>query len=120
METPDCTKEDTEDAAIIAALNDQLRTTFAGGRVLMTRGVQALADETIARVLKAVRKFDDFTEDNDPWGLHDCAFVEVDGVGEKVMFKVDAYDQSLEYGSPNPADPTVTTRVLTILLANEY
>ena len=55
---------------------------------------------------------------NDPYGAHE--FGAVDVAGEKVFFKVDAYDANLEYGSPDPADPSVTTRVLTILLASEY
>ena len=102
----------------IRKLNDQLRTTLSGGQVLITPGVNALEADTVARVIHAVRGFDDFNEDNDPYKTHEFGMVEVDG--NKVMFKIDAYDQNLEYGSPNPADPNVTARVLTILLASEY
>jgi hypothetical protein len=36
------------------------------------------------------------------------------------MFKIDYYDQNMEYGSPDPADPRLTRRVLTIMLASDY
>lgn len=102
----------------IRTLNDQLRTTFSGGRVMMTQGVNALADETLAKVLRTVREFDDFGEDNDPYGTHEFGMFELEE--NRIMFKIDAYDENLEYGSSNPADPSVTNRVLTILLASEY
>ena len=121
-DTPDRLPETDDhlepDTLAIRTFNDQLRTSFSGGRVMMTQGVNALADATIAKVLRAVREFDDFSEDNDPYGTHEFGMLEIEG--ERVMFKIDAYDQNLEYGSPNPADPSVTTRVLTILLASEY
>ena len=63
-------------------------------------------------------EFDRFHPGNDPQGEHDCGFVEVNG--ERVMFKIDYYDETKEYGSPDPADPAVTTRVLTVLLTDEY
>ncbi len=102
----------------IRALNDRLRKTFEGGQVLMTSGVTGLASQTLARVLVAVRDFDEFSEDNDPYGTHEFGMIDVDG--ERVMFKLDAYDETMEYGSPNPVDPEVTRRVMTILLASEY
>lgn len=121
-ETPDQFSETTDDTEAqtlaIRTLNDHLRRTFSGGRVVMTQGVQALADDTIARVFKAVQEFDSFTEDNDPYKTHEFGMFDLDG--QRLMFKVDAYDQNLEYGSPNPADASVTTRVLTVLLASEY
>ncbi len=40
--------------------------------------------------------------------------------GEKIFWKFDYYDPTLTSGSEHPADPGVTVRVLTILLANEY
>jgi len=84
----------------------------------MTPGINELDPLTVARVIEAVRSFDDFDEDNDPFHTHEFGMIDVDA--HKIMFKVDCYDHNLEYGSPNPADPAVTSRVLTIFLASEY
>lgn len=40
--------------------------------------------------------------------------------GERIFWKSDYYDSACEYGSANPAVPAQTTRVLTIMLADEY
>ena len=105
-------------AAAIRALNDRLRRTARGGIVMITDGIAALDANVIERVLKAVADFDDFNPDNDPWGEHDCAVLTVDGL--KVIFKIDYYDRTRTYGSSDPADPKLTTRVLTIMRAEEY
>ena len=102
----------------IRALNDELRKTGAGGKTYLTPGIIAKGAEFVAKATAAVRDFDDFTNDNDPWQEHDCATLDVDG--EVVMFKVDYYDENMEYGSPDPADPRLTRRVLTIMLASDY
>lgn len=102
----------------IAHLNDALRATFVGGRVVMTQGVAALTNSELAAVLQAVRSFASFTEDNDPRGEHDFGRVDIDG--QTYFWQIDYYDAALEHGSENPADPSVTTRVLTIMLASEY
>jgi len=115
---PDKDKALDDQTTAIRNLNDALRQTFEGGQVLMTPGVTGLASQTLAKVLVAIRDFDDFTEDNDPYGTHEFGSVQI--AGETVFFKVDAYDENMEYGSPNPADPEVTRRVMTILLASEY
>jgi hypothetical protein len=51
--------------AEIRRLNDQLRTTFNGGMIVMTRGVVALDEATRAEIVAAVAKFDGFDESND-------------------------------------------------------
>jgi hypothetical protein len=112
------TSKSQQGPARICALNDQLRRFGRGGRIMITSGIQALGAEAVARVLAAVAGFDAFTVDNDPYGEHDCAILTVDGV--RVLFKIDYYDRSITYHSPDPSDPTVTERVMTVMLASEY
>ncbi len=102
----------------IAQLNDALRKTFSGGKVMLTAAVDSLDPAAKAEVLSAVRTFDNFDGDNDPHQEHDMAFFEVKG--ERYFFKVDYYDKSLEFGSEDPSDPAQTTRVLTIGEASDY
>ena len=102
----------------ICALNDELRRFGRGGRIMITPGIQALRAEGVALVLAAVAAFDAFTGDNDPYGEHDCAVLAVDGI--EVLFKIDYYDRDLVYHSPDPSDPTVTQRVMVVMLASEY
>ena len=118
------TENDTESSytnnqsPIIAALNDRFRQTYWGGKVMTTSGVCRLSDETRAALFAAVMHYDNFTENNDPYGEHDFGKVVVEG--QDFFFKIDYYDHTLTFGSENPADPKVTTRVLTIMLASEY
>src|SRR5271154_1136977 len=99
-------------------LNDAFRRTFVGGMVMITAGVEALPVEQRRSLLQKVRAFDVFTDDNDPHGEHD--FGAVDEGGVRYFWKVDCYDRNTEFGSPDPTDPAVTTRVLTIMRADEY
>lgn len=106
------------DAGEVARLNDRFRQTFVGGEVVMTQGVASLSPDTRVKVMEAVRTFTTFTEDNDPHSEHDFGSFDVEGT--QFFFKIDYYDKSLAFGSENPCDPSVTTRVLTIMLASEY
>lgn len=105
-------------AARIRALNDQLRQTGAGGRIMLTAGIAALSPDTVAAIVLAVQRFDGFCTDNDPYGEHD--FGVLDAAGQRVMFKIDYYDTSLSVHSDDAAGPAITARVLTIMLASEY
>jgi hypothetical protein len=105
-------------AAKIRALNDALRATFRGGRVLVTPGVRALPLEEGAAVLGAVRGFAAFTAENDPHGEHDFGSFELGGF--RILWKIDCYDPELIGGSEDPTDPAKTVRVLTVMLAEEY
>jgi Protein of unknown function (DUF3768) len=104
--------------ARIRALNDELRQNFAKGMAVMTPGIAALGAEAVARIVKTIAVFDDFCHANDPHQEHD--FGSFDADGHRVLFKIDYYDENLKYHSPDPADPSVTKRVITIMLAEEY
>ena len=102
----------------IRSLNDAFRRSFVGGAVMITAGVEAMPLDQRRSLLQKIRDFDAFTEDNDPH--HERDFGAVDEAGERFFFKIDYYDRKTEFGSPDPADPSVTTRVLTIMRADEY
>lgn len=109
----------------IRELNDAFRTSLDPtlGRVVMTFGVDSMPVGSVPKVvrdmvLRTVASFDAFTPENDPHGEHDFGSFEIDG--ETFNWKIDYYDQNMEYGSEDPADPAKTTRVLTIMLAEEY
>jgi Protein of unknown function (DUF3768) len=105
-------------AETIRALNDAFRRTFIGGMVMITAGVEALPVDQRRSLLQKVRALDAFTDDNDPHREHD--FGAVDEGGFRCFWKIDSYDRAVEFGSPDPSDPAVTTRVLTIMRADEY
>ena len=105
-------------AAKIAALNDAFRQTFAGGKVLMTASVVALPENVKSEAFRKVAAFNEFTADNDPHGEHDFGSFELEG--HTFFWKIDYYDLAIKYGSEDPTDPQKTTRVLTLMLAEDY
>lgn len=102
----------------IAALNDRFRETFWGGKVMTTQGINLLPEATQLGIFRAVMEFDQFSQANDPYGEHDFGKITVDG--HNCFWKIDYYDNRMEFGSENPANPDVTTRVLTVMLTDEY
>src|ERR1700682_1211806 len=98
--------------ARIRELNDLLRTTGRGGMVLLTNGIGALGLPAVNRIFAAVASFSDFSSDNDPWSEHDSAVMKVEGV--EIIWKIDYLDRIRQFHSPDPADPKVTVRVLTV------
>ena len=85
---------------------------------MITEGVDALSPEIKAEVFKRVRNFDRFDRDNDPHGEHDFGNFEI--AGNRIFFKIDYYDSTMGGGSEDPADPAKTTRILTVMKAEEY
>ena len=113
------TEENT--TAIIRKLNDEFRNKFwcsPLGKTVLTRGVQVLPPKDKSELMNKIRFFNDFNEDNDPYGEHDFGKIEISG--ETVFWKIDYYDSDFQYGSPDPSDPNVTQRLLTIMMAEEY
>jgi hypothetical protein len=123
------TQPQSQTHATIAILNDGFRQAIHNpgrNRVVMTAGVAALIGDTSlfrgfqrrAELLRTVRDYDTFGPDVDPHGEHD--FGRFAFAGETLYWKIDYYDRDLVYGSSDPTDPNLTTRVLTILLTHEY
>jgi len=103
----------------IARLNDALRHgQLENSTVVVTIGLQSMGDAFIAKVCQAVIEFDAFSKDNDPYGEHDFGAFEIDG--QKIFWKIDPFDLKLERHSLDAANPNLTHRVLTIMLASEY
>lgn len=103
-------------ATQIADLNDLFRRT--PGKRSVTSGVAALPSEKIVMLMQRIAEFNDFNEGNDPYGERDFGAVDMDG--KRYFWKIDYYDLELKFHSPDPADPTVTQRILTLMLAEEY
>jgi hypothetical protein len=99
----------------IRALNDRLRQNFSGGTAVMTCGVAALGAEAVARIVKTIEVYDDFCHAIDPHQEHDFGSFEADG--HTIFFKIDLYEEP-DVKSAN--GERVVTRVLTIMLAEEY
>ena len=112
----------------IARLNDQLRETIVNpgkNRVVMTMGIAALIGDIAlfrgfrrrAELIRTVRDFDSFDRGNDPYGEHDMGSFAFEDTA--CLWKIDYYDLDLAFGSEDPADPSKTIRVLTIMCADE-
>ena len=116
----------------IARLNDRARQAMGLACIAVaTEGFRALSEADQSRVRELVETFDAFTADNDPCGERDFGAIYRDGDGrwtttgparpaETVFWKIDAYDRDLRFGSEDPADPAISRRLLTIMLACEY
>jgi hypothetical protein len=103
---------------LASALALRFRKSLTGGRIMMTLPLATMRDDVRARAIELKRTFDNFTPDDDPHNEHDFGSFEIDD--QKFIFKHDYYDKSMQYGSEEPGEPQKTTRVLTIMLADEY
>ncbi|MEO0944815.1 MAG: DUF3768 domain-containing protein [Pseudomonadota bacterium] len=120
-------KSEAEIAAKIAEQNDRFRRTWGAdftvpGQIVLTRGVADLSPAAKAVIMQRVQGFDVFTEDNDPYGDHTFgAFeFEIGGNDYRIFWKIDLFDADYSMGSADPANVSVTRRVLTIMHASEY
>lgn len=102
----------------IHRLNDEVRVTGRFGLLVFSNGLQVLGPPTLREIRQIVADYDGFDPDNDICEEHDFGAVEFGG--HQIFWKIDCYSRSLTQGSVDPADKRVTTRVLTIMLAEEY
>ena len=107
---------DEDSVTKIRQLNDHARCNFADCQIVLTRAVQKL--ENLDCLFTQIQQFDVFTQANNPYGEHD--FGAVQHLDQTVFWKIDYYDLDMTMHSPDPSDPNVTARVLTIMLGEEY
>ena len=105
-------------AEVIAGLNDQLRKTGAGGTIMITQGVKAIPGFDAATLAAALANYSGFDADNDPHGERD--FGDLTLFGTDLLWKIDYYDADLQFGSDDPANSSITMRVLTVMRADEW
>lgn len=116
----DACAQSTDHVGRIRALNDQFRTSLTGGTIVVTPGIQELGKDRIAWLLRRIVQFDAFDRRNDPFAEHDFGAIPLGTGSEQAFWKIDYYDKAVEFGSPDPADSSVTHRVMTLMLASEY
>ena len=96
----------------IAYKNDVFRKLGFG--VTITNGAAALPD--VCGLMQAIRAYNEFTEDNDPYHEHD--FGSLVWHSEKVFWKIDYYNKALNAWEDPTSDKC--QRILTVMLAEEY
>ena len=102
----------------IRTLNDAFRRTFVGGTVVITAGVEALPSTNAARSSRRCAPSTPSPTTTIPTANTTSA--RSTRAASAASGRSTMYDRETEMGSPDPADPSVTTRVLTIMLADEY
>lgn len=107
-----------ERVAEIRRLNEQFRTTFHGGKILLTASVAALPDMAKASALEKVATFKAFNEENDPHQERD--YGSFDHCDREFWFKIDYYNLTMDTASEDPADPEKTKRIMTVGLAQDW
>jgi len=98
-------------------LNVTLRREMPHGHVIITRAVGQLELATLLEITKAVREFDAFTADDEPWDEHDFGQVIVDG--QSYFWKIYAHDPGMASGSTDTTDEAATRRIIRIMTENE-
>ena len=99
----------------IRELNDALRQTLAGGRVLLSPGVLSLPVEANAELLERVRSFTAFDPDNDA----EHGFGRFDFAGVAYCFELECCSRTHD-GAKEAVDAGKGTRALTVMRADEY
>lgn len=105
-------------AEAIALLNDNLRKTGTGGSVMITQNLRRVTGFDPILLAKALADYTGFDADNDPHGERDFGIITL--WGRDLIWKIDLFDKDLKYGSDDPANPEVTRRVLTVMLASDW
>jgi hypothetical protein len=88
--------------ARIAHLNDLCRTAMGvASHLVQAAGINSLPAAVQSAIRDRVERFAEFTPDNDPYGEHD--FGAFEHAGERIFWKIDYYNPTLDGGSDGRA-----------------
>ena len=108
----------------IAELNDRCRLGLdPQAKHMLSRGcLAAFASGFTAEGIAAIAELLESTRvyEFEPGDGRERDFGSFDFRGQRICFKIDYYDLALEFGSEDPADPSITTRVMTVMLTSDH
>lgn len=110
----------------IAKMNDAFRMSVLAltldnhdlEKVYCTSGITTLPNEDVLVIANKVRLFDAFNKGNDPYGEHD--FGEITHNDQKIFWKIDYEDPTLEYEAIYVPETEMDNRKLTIMSSHEW
>lgn len=111
-------------AECIARLNDRARQGLdRNARIIFTRACLAefCSDDTVSALVTQADPMKTMRQhifDDDAHGERDMGFITFRD--KPAWFKIDYYDADLAYGSEDPADASITRRIITIMLPGDY
>ena len=111
-------RELAKESTVIRELNDRFRQNYTAGERRFTHGFRQLPEADRLEVIRKVGAFDSFSEGDDPHDEHD--FGMLDHAGQGIIWQISYAGADGADVSPDPANPAVTHRVLTVMLASEY
>ena len=107
-----------ENSEKIKELNDKHRENIPTSKTVITSGINNLWEENVYKIIQEVRYFDNFKKWNDPFFEHD--FWSFHFKDYKIYWKIDYFNKDYSFGSEDPSDIVITSRLLTIMLNDEY
>ncbi|MCJ8273039.1 MAG: DUF3768 domain-containing protein [Psychrosphaera sp.] len=105
-------------AKTAALLNDELRVYGVGGNIVLTEAIANLAQQDRLAVIQAVREFDVFGNEFDPYKDRTFGLLTVNG--QQIFWKIDYDFTEFLKGETSALDVSQIARVLTVMLADEY
>jgi Protein of unknown function (DUF3768) len=100
-------------------LDVKWRPKLLVARAILSPEIATLRPEAAVAIVNTIAVFDDFSRANGRFKPHDFGAFDLDD-GRTIFFEIEYVDKSLTGPSPNPSDPAVTERVITIMLPAEW
>jgi hypothetical protein len=109
------------DVKTIAKINDEFREKLVPddfNDVFISLEVSFLEDDELEGLKEMIRKYNNFNDDNDPYGEHDMGSLTYNS--RTYFFKIDYFKLGNFNEGADPYQEKEVSRVMTIMHASEY